>query len=91
MNRVIVAMIVGTFAFAGASVHAADTATQKDSKTVKAMGGPCTPGAGDSSAAVKNKPQGGDVKCDPAASAKEPGRSGDPASARASKNIAPNL
>ncbi len=85
MNRVIFALIAGTFAVAGASVHAADTAAQKDSKTVKAQGGPCTPGAGDSSAALKNKPQGGDVKCDPEASAKEPGRSGDPASAEKKK------
>lgn len=53
----------------------------KAKKSVKAQGGPCTPGAGDSSAAAKTKAQGGDVKCLPDASAAEPGRAGDAASA----------
>src|SRR5512138_2176630 len=98
MNRIIAALIAGVFAVAGASVYAADTAkaagdpgsadtkATSGKKTVKAQGGPCAPGAGDSSAAAKGKPQGGDVKCAPeGAAAKEPGRSGDPASAEKKK------
>lgn len=86
MSKLIAALIAGMVAVGGVSVYAADTAAQKDSKkTVKAQGGPCTPGAGDSSAAAKGPPQGGDVKCVPEASAKEPGRSGDPASAEKKK------
>jgi len=95
MSKILAAMIAGMFAVAAASAYAADpakpaaetTAKRKDAKkTVKAQGGPCVPGAGDSSAAVKNKPQGGDVNCAPAdAAAKEPGRSGDPASAEKKK------
>ncbi len=38
-------------------------------KSIKAQGGPCTPGAGDSSAAAKGAAKGGDVKCEPEASA----------------------
>lgn len=54
-------------------------------KTVKAQGGPCTPGAGDPSAAVKKGAQGGDVKCTPDASAATAGRAGDAASAEKKK------
>ncbi len=81
MNKLVVALLTCVFAAAGTSVQAADTATAKDTtKTVKAQGGPCKPGQGDPSAAVKNKPQGGSVKCEPEASAKAEGRTGDPAS-----------
>lgn len=92
MNKLIAALMVGSFALAGANVYAADTvkaageATAKEpgtandpasaekkhkgpKKSVKAQGGPCTPGAGDSSAAAKGAAQGGDVKCEPEASA----------------------
>jgi len=81
MSKLITALIAGMVAVGGVSAYAADTAAQTDSKkTVKALGRPCTPGAGDSSAAVKGPAQGGDVKCVPEASAKVPGRTGDPAS-----------
>ncbi len=38
-------------------------------KAIKAQGGPCTPGAGDPSAAAKGSAKGADVKCEPEASA----------------------
>ena len=81
MSKLIVALIAGMVVVGGAAVYAADTTSQTDSKkSVKALGRPCTPGAGDSSAHMKGPAQGGDVKCAPEASAKEPGRTGDPAS-----------
>jgi hypothetical protein len=94
MKKVLVAIVAGTFAVTGASLYAADATkpgsepsmkNKDEKKSVKAQGGPCTPGAGDSSAAAKSKPQGGDVHCAPEASANELGRTGDPASAEKRK------
>jgi hypothetical protein len=82
-KQLIPALLAATFAFAAVSVYAAETkepssAQTETKKAVKSVGphaggtAPCT---------VEEQAKAtGTVKCDPEASAKEPGRSGDPAS-----------
>jgi len=82
-KQLIPALLAATFAFGGISVYAADTkepasAQTETKKTVKSVG----PHAGGTAPCTleEQAKATGTVKCEPEASAKEPGRSGDPAS-----------